>query len=58
MLVSVDAARLVTGSFPVAASQSTAPITVVFLDDDGAPLTPDTDEYLKVDVAAPFQCHE
>jgi hypothetical protein len=51
LLVSVNAARQVTGSFTVAAGQSSGAIGVAFLDDDGDPITPDSDEYLRVEVA-------
>lgn len=40
-----------TGDLSVAAGQSTAQITVVFVDHDGDPITVDSDSYLEVDVA-------
>ncbi len=49
LLVSVNAARQVTGSFTMAAGQSTGTITVSFLNDDGNPITPASDEYLRVE---------
>lgn len=48
--VSVNAARQVTGTFTVGAAQSTQPISVVFLDEEGDPLTPDDDEYLRIEI--------
>lgn len=48
--VSVNAARQVTGSFTVAAGLSSGPISVVFLDEEGDPIAPDEDEYLRVEI--------
>lgn len=49
-LVTVNAARQVTGSFTVAAGQSTGAISVAFLDEDGDPISPASDEYLRVEI--------
>ena len=41
----------VTGTLTVAAGQETAHMGVVFLDEDGDPITPDDDEFLEVEIA-------
>jgi hypothetical protein len=52
-VVSVNAARQVTGAFSVAAGTTTEPITVGFLADDGDVIQPEAEEYLEVEVDAP-----
>lgn len=41
----------VTGTLTVAAGQETAHMSVVFLDDDGDPITTDDEEFLEVEIA-------
>lgn len=53
VVVSVNEARQVTGSFTVPEGQSTGPISVVFVDEDGDPLVPDDEEYLRIDIDGP-----
>lgn len=52
--VSVNAARQVTGTFTVGAGQSTQPIAVVFLDEEGDPIVPEPGgDYLRIDIDGP-----
>lgn len=48
--VTINAARQVTGTFTVGVEQSTAPISVVFIDEEGDPIEVDDEEYLEVDI--------
>ncbi|MFN2315471.1 MAG: hypothetical protein ABR602_02230, partial [Gemmatimonadales bacterium] len=50
LLVSVNAAREVTGSFTLTAGQSSGAVTLSFLSDNGTPITPDADEYLRIEI--------
>lgn len=53
VVVSVNPARQVTGSFSVAAGITSGPITVEFLDEDGDVIAVDDEEYLGVEVDTP-----
>lgn len=53
VVVSVNPARQVTGSFTVGVGATSAPITVTFLDEDGDVVATDDDEYLQVVVDTP-----
>lgn len=50
LLVSVNATRQVTGSFTLTAGQSSGAVAIAFLDADGNPITPDSDEYLRIEI--------
>lgn len=50
-LVTVQGQQI-TGSLTVAEGEETAHMSVVFLDDEGDPISPDDDEFLEVEVTA------